>query len=237
MKQLAIVGYGKMGRAIERLAADYGFEVALRLDSQNNANCAGMTPEAFEAVDVAVEFTSPEVARSNVLRLCELGINTVCGTTGWSDDTGEVIAAVESSGIGFVIGQNFSVGVNMFLRLVADAAKYARLQIPPYEAWAWEIHHSGKKDAPSGTMRVIEQVMELAAPDLRLDVASNRAGAHPGTHEVGFDSGDDTITLRHTARTRDGFARGALMAAAWIGGRAGLHTFEDVLADRGGSGT
>jgi 4-hydroxy-tetrahydrodipicolinate reductase len=123
---------------------------------------------------------------------------------------------------------NFSIGVNVFSRLVKEAAKLLADE-PQYGAWAWEIHHSTKKDAPSGTVIKLVNDMKSAGYERAIDVSSNRAGAHPGTHEIGFDSAADTITLRHAARSREGFARGALKAAQWIIGKKGVFEFSEIL--------
>ncbi len=225
---LAIVGYGKMGRLIEQLAPDYGFGVRLKLDIDNNANYAGLTAENFEGVDVAIEFSVPDTAAENLVRLAELGVTTVVGTTGWLGQMDRVRAAVEKNGTGLVWAPNFSVGVNVFDRLVAEAANLLAAQ-PDYGAWAWEIHHDAKVDAPSGTMLKLVETMKHAGYSRTIDVASNRAGKVPGTHEIGFDSAADTITLKHQARNRVGFASGALTAARWVVGKKGVHEFSEVL--------
>ena len=225
---LAIVGYGKMGRLIEQLAPEYGFAVKLKLEESNNAKGQAMTPESFREIDVAVEFTTRSAAVENVERLAALGVNTVVGTTGWLDQRERVKAAVERSGIGLVWSPNYSVGVNVFLRVASEAARLLADQ-PDYGAWAWEIHHAAKKDAPSGTLLKLVEEMKSAGYARPIDVSSNRAGALPGTHEIGFDSPADTITLRHTARSREGFARGALKAARWVIGKKGFFEFRDVL--------
>jgi 4-hydroxy-tetrahydrodipicolinate reductase len=225
---LAIVGYGKMGRLIEQLAPEYGFTVALKLDEFNNASFEGMTRENFQDVDVAVEFSTPATVVDNIERLAALGVNTVVGTTGWSDQLNKVKAAVEKNGTGLVWSPNFSIGVNVFFRLVAQAARLLA-QEKEYGAWAWEIHHITKKDAPSGTLLKLVEEMKKAGYAGPIDVSSSRAGAHPGTHEIGFDSAADTITLRHSARGREGFARGALKAAQWVAGKKGFFEFGQVL--------
>jgi 4-hydroxy-tetrahydrodipicolinate reductase len=226
--KLAIVGYGKMGRIIEQLAAEYGFEVALKLDVDNNTGYEGLTAPNFAGVDVAIEFSTPEAAPENLVRLAALGVNTVVGTTGWSHALERVKRAVAERGTGLVWAPNFSIGVNVFARLVAEAA---RLLAPhgDYGAWGWEIHHDAKKDAPSGTLLMLVEEMERADYPRPISVASNRAGKMPGIHEIGFDSAADTITLRHTARSREGFARGALHAARWIAGKPGFYEFRDIL--------
>ncbi|MGO9011188.1 MAG: 4-hydroxy-tetrahydrodipicolinate reductase [Bryobacteraceae bacterium] len=225
---LAIVGYGKMGKLIEQLAPEFGFRVALKLDEFNNANFEGLTMENFRGVDVAVDFSIPSAVPGNAQGIAALGVNLVVGTTGWLDRMDAVKAAVERNGTGAVWSPNFSVGVNAFFRLVAEAARLLAGQ-PEYGAWAWEIHHATKKDAPSGTLLKLVEKMKQAGYARAIDTASNRAGAHPGTHEIGFDSAADTITLRHTARSREGFARGALHAARWIAGKKGFYEFSEIV--------
>ncbi|MGB6199200.1 MAG: dihydrodipicolinate reductase C-terminal domain-containing protein [Candidatus Acidiferrales bacterium] len=227
---LAIVGYGKMGHMIEALAPQHGFEVRVRLDIQDNADGAGLTTEKFRGVDVAIEFSSPTTAAENVRRLAALKVNTVVGTTGWYDELPSVRAAVEKSGAGVVYAPNFSVGVNLFQQIVAEAAKRFAAR-GEYEAWGWEMHHSQKKDAPSGTLLKLAETMRHAGYKHAIDLSSSRAGAVPGTHEIGFDSVADTITLKHTARSREGFADGALRAARWVIGKKGLFEFQEILGE------
>ena len=226
--RIALVGYGKMGKLIEQLAPEYGCEVSLKLDEFNNADFAGLTRENFAGIPVAIEFSVPSATVGNVERLAALGVNVVVGTTGWMDEMDRVKAAVEKHGTGLVWSPNYSVGVNVFFRLVSEAAKLLSDQ-PEYGSWAWEIHHHTKKDAPSGTLLKLVDEMKKSGYPRNIDVGSNRAGAHPGTHEIGFDSTADTITMRHTARSRDGFARGALKAAEWVAGKEGVHEFGEVL--------
>ena len=223
-RRLAIVGYGKMGRLVEQFAPEYGFEVALKLDEFNNANHEGVTAENFRGIDAAVDFSIPAAVVRNVESIAALGVNLVIGTTGWQDHMDAVRAAAERNGVGLVWSPNFSIGVNAFFQLVAEAARLLAAE-PDYGAWAWEIHHSTKKDAPSGTLLKLVDEMKKAGYARPVDVSSNRAGKHPGTHEIGFDSGADTITLRHTARSREGFARGALKAAQWVVGKKGFFEF------------
>lgn len=230
---LAIVGYGKMGRLIEQLAPEYGFAVKLKLDEFNNAGYSCMTEANFRGIDVAVEFSIPETAAGNLERLAALGIDVVAGTTGWLADMDRVKRAVEAGGAGLVWSPNFSIGVNVFSRLVTEAARLLASE-SDYGAWAWEIHHSTKKDAPSGTLVKLVGEMQKAGYARPVDTSSSRAGRHPGTHEIGFDSAADTITLRHTARSREGFARGALKAGQWIAGKKGVFEFSDILFGRMG---
>jgi 4-hydroxy-tetrahydrodipicolinate reductase len=228
MKRVALVGYGKMGRMIESLAPEAGFEVVLRLDVDNNASGEAFTASNFEGIDAAIEFTAPDVAVGNLLALASLRVATVCGTTGWYDRLDEVALAFEKAGAPLVYSPNYSIGVNVFQRVVAEAARLMSQQLA-YEAWAWEIHHSQKKDAPSGTLLKLVDEMHAAGYTGPVDIGSNRAGRAPGTHEIGFDSSADTITLRHTARSREGLARGALWAAKWVQGKRGVHEFSRVL--------
>jgi 4-hydroxy-tetrahydrodipicolinate reductase len=227
---LAIVGYGKMGRLIEQLAPEYGFDVRGKFDSKNNAGGAGLTRKAMGGVDVAIEFSTPDAAAKNIQQLAAAGVNTAVGTTGWLEHLPVARQAVMQSGTGLVWAPNFSVGVNLFLQAVAyTAALFASQQ--EYGAWGWEIHHAAKKDAPSGTLRKLAEEMRAGGYVRAIELSSNRAGAHPGTHEIGFDSVADTITLRHTARSRDGFARGALRAARWVAGKKGLFEFREILGE------
>jgi 4-hydroxy-tetrahydrodipicolinate reductase len=227
-RNLAIVGYGKMGRLVEQLAPEAGFSVGLKLDIDTNVNQQGITPENFRGMDVAIEFSMPQVAAANIERLCAIGIPTVVGTTGWYADLERVRAFSEKSGTPVVWSANYSIGVNVFRRVVAETARLLGKE-DEYGAWAWEVHHSAKKDAPSGTLLQLVDEMKRAGYTRQIDTSSNRAGANPGTHEIGFDSIADTITLRHTARSREGFARGALKAAQWVIGKHGLHEFGEVI--------
>ena len=225
---LAIVGCGKMGRLIEQLAGEYGFEVRAKFLGRENPSAKALSFETLRGIDVAMEFTTPEAAPANLRRLAALGVNTVCGTTGWYEHLPEMHEAVLAAGTALVYAANFSVGVNVFLQTVARAASFFA-KYPEYEAWGWEIHHSAKKDAPSGTLKKLAEEIRASGYDRALTLTANRAGAHPGTHEIGFDSAADTITLRHTARSREGFARGALRAAQWIGGKRGVFEFREIL--------
>lgn len=226
--KLALVGYGKMGKLVEQLAPQYDFEVVLKLDEFNNANSEGFTPANFHGVDAAIEFSVPEAAAANALKLAELRVPAVVGTTGWLSQLERVRAAVEANNSALVWSPNFSIGVQIFFRVAAEMARWMEAQ-PEYGAWGWEIHHNTKKDAPSGTMLKAIESLKSGGFSRAVDVSSNRAGAHPGTHEIGFDSSADTLTLRHTARGREGFARGALQAARWIAGKTGFYEFGEIL--------
>jgi 4-hydroxy-tetrahydrodipicolinate reductase len=221
MKKLALVGYGKMGKLIAQLAPEYDFDPVVKLHSGSDlGECAG--------VDAAIEFTNPEAAPENLKRLASLGVRTVTGTTGWLAHLEDVSAAFDQAGSALLWSPNFSVGVAVFRRLVEAAGGLLKDEAE-YGAWAWEIHHDTKKDAPSGTLLRLVEALKESGYSRPVDVSSNRAGKHPGTHEIGFDSAADTITLRHAARSREGFARGALKAARWVLDRKGVFTFEEML--------
>ena len=227
---LAIVGYGKMGRMIERLAPEYGFEVKAKFSGQDNDGARALTAQSMIGVDVAVEFTRPEVATTNLKKLAAFGVASVCGTTGWYAGLQPLAQEIGVNGSALVWGANFSVGLNLFREVVAEAARrFAREE--SYGAWGWEIHHAAKKDAPSGTLLALADEMKRNGYAREISLSASRAGAMPGTHEIGFDSAEDTITIRHTARSREGFARGALRAANWVIGKKGVYEFREILSE------
>ena len=199
-----------------------------KLDIDNNANFEGFTKENFKDVDVAIEFSTPHTVVENIGRLAALGVNTVVGTTGWAKQLDQVRDIVKANNTGLVWSPNYSIGVQVFSRVVAEAARLLK-DHSEYGAWAWEIHHDTNADAPSGTLLKLVADMKQSGYTRNIDVNSNRAGRHPGTHDIGFDSSADTITLRHAARSREGFARGALKAAQWIQGKRGMYEFGETL--------
>ncbi|HLY63390.1 MAG TPA: dihydrodipicolinate reductase C-terminal domain-containing protein [Terriglobia bacterium] len=225
---LALLGYGKMGRTIAQIAPQRGFHVRLVMDIDANPHAKGITREKFEGIDVCVDFTTPDAVVENVRGLAEAGCNLVIGTTGWTEHLDEVRRIVDKNGIGLVHAPNFSIGVNLFYR-AAQAAAEIFARFPMYEPYITEAHHQTKKDAPSGTAKEMHRQVAPILTGRDIPVASIRAGYIPGTHELGFDSEADTIVLRHTARGRQGFAEGALLAARWVVGKKGLFTFSDVL--------
>jgi len=218
--KLLLVGYGKMGRLIDEMARSQGADVTGRID-------LGTGDWAADA-DVAIDFSTAEALRGNFTHYTERKLPVVIGTTGWSAHAAELRAQSDRAGLGVVAAANFSVGVNLFELMVAEAARLMQAQ-PQYAAWIHEAHHSAKRDAPSGTALVLRDAMVDATFGRPIDVSSTRAGSIPGIHTVGFDSPSDTIELTHTARDRSGFAAGALMAAQWIQGRRGWFTMKDVL--------
>jgi 4-hydroxy-tetrahydrodipicolinate reductase len=227
----AVVGYGRMGREVEAVLRERGHEpVVVRRGEGFPDGCA-----------VGIDFTRAEAVADNVSRAMAVGARYVVGTTGWTG-LDDVRKAVEAAGGGLVHAANFSLGVNVFYRIVGSAARLLS-RVPEYDPYVLERHHRGKKDAPSGTAKVLAGILEAAGgarprAAMRLDgaladdafhVAAVRAGGIVGDHTVGFDAGGDEILLEHRSRSRRGFAQGAVVAAEWIRDRTGVHTFEEVV--------
>jgi len=224
--RILLVGHGKMGRMVESLAPEYGCEVIGIVDPV--AGGPGVDADEWRHAEVAIDFSTADAVVTNVPVLARRGIAVVLGTTGWSSGEAALRRAIAESGSAIVAAPNFSTGVVLFEAIVARAAElFARQQ--DFAAFVHEIHHSAKKDAPSGTALLLERTMTGAGFTRRIDVASTRAGFVPGTHTVGFDGPAETITLTHTARDRTAFARGALAAAKWVAGKRGWFTMKDVL--------
>ena len=241
--KLALLGLGRMGRAVQALAEPRGHEVVLALDSNANESGKALTPEALSGVDVAIDFTTPAAVVDNLARCAAAGVPCAVGTTGWYEQLEQVRRSVDDHGTGVVYAANFSIGANLFMSITAHAAKlFSRFE--EYDPYLSEHHHVAKRDAPSGTaLRLAEAVVAASprktriqteplrgaiSPDA-LHVVSLRAGAAFGRHEVGFDSPVDTVTLCHSAHGLNGFASGALYAAEWIRGKQGLFEFSGIL--------
>jgi len=226
--RVGIVGTGKMGGEVEATAAARGHAVVWRLGSKENSGGSGLTAERLSSADVVFEFTTPAAAVQNLLALAARGSRVVCGTTGWSKDLPGVMEAFRRGGGALVHAANFSVGVRHFFEL---ATRAARLYAPAgYAAYLVEEHHAGKRDAPSGTARSIATIYEMEA-GRPLPVTSVRAGTIPGTHRLVFESPEDEVEILHRARSRGGFAKGAVWAAERIAGRAGVYEFGELLKE------
>ncbi len=242
--QIAIVGFGGMGQILLELSKGTDLSVASIIDPvAEGATHKEINEESVKGIDVCIDFTAPAVALENIDKYCSLGKNAVVGTTGWYDSAEKVKKKVEDCGIGLIYASNFSVGVNAFFRIVESTAKLMD-GIPEYDALAFELHHHRKKDSPSGTAKSIgkillenlkrkekiqEEKLGRKIGENELHFASVRGGEIPGTHCVMFDSEADTIELKHTARSRKGFALGALKAAEFVNGKKGFFTIDDLM--------
>lgn len=218
--KLLLVGHGRMGRLVESLAPEYGFEVSGAI-TRKAANDPAQWPDA----DIAIDFSTADAVPANARALASRGLSLVIGTTGWQAHEDALRRDLSAMNVGVIAAPNFAIGVNAFLAIVERSVMLMAER--GFAAWIHEAHHAAKKDAPSGTAIALQQVVEAAG--LAVNVSSTRAGHIPGTHTVGFDSPAETITLTHTARDRTAFARGALEAARWIEGRQGWFTMRDML--------
>jgi len=242
--RLALVGYGRMGRAIEVAAAERGHQVTARIDpAAPGADRPAIPDDLADQADVAIEFTVPSAAPGNVRRLLELGIPTVSGTTGWTERLGETRALAGQLGVGFLWAPNYALGVQLLFRLVGRAATWFG-RLGGFDPWVFEAHHARKKDAPSGTAQQLAELIVAGTPgkerfgcapddappppDL-VPVGWVRAGEIPGTHRVGWDGPGESIEIVHVARDRGIFGRGAVRAAEWIVGRSGPATIAEML--------
>ena len=225
--RLALIGMGKMGRALAQLAPERGFAVVAQVDP-SYSGVQSVTRETLRGAQVAIEFTVPDAAPANIRACIAAGCPVVVGTTGWYDQLPALRAEVEGAGGALLTAPNFSVGVAIFDRVVAEAARLFG-SVEGFEAHMVETHHSAKKDAPSGTAGVLARTAE-AAMGRPLPITSVRVGSVPGTHEVIFDAPFEQVRLVHEARDRRVFAEGALVAARWLVGRAGVFGMQDVLS-------
>ena len=223
--KIALLGYGKMGRYIDRLATAAGEEVVLRIDADNRDR---VTRKELQLAEVVIEFSRPDAAVTNIEWVLDAGVPIVVGTTGWSGQLDEITARVESTHGSLFWASNFSIGVNIFFAAARQLAA-ALQQQPNYTATIEETHHTEKLDAPSGTaLTLMEEVRAASVYDA--SITSYREPDVPGTHLLRFHSPIDTLELIHTAHSREGFARGALAAARWLPGRRGVYTMHDLLA-------
>lgn len=226
MTKLLLVGYGKMGKLVHSLAAEYHCEVVGTVDPLLGGD--GLDSPKWNGVDVAVDFSTPGSVVANITTLARRGVNLVVGTTGWGAEESSIRKVIEETRVGIVAAPNFSTGVVLFESIVAHAAQAFARQTE-FGVFLHEAHHAAKKDAPSGTALLLKRSMEQAGLTRAIDVSSTRAGFIPGVHTVGFDGPSETVTLTHSARDRGAFARGALIAAQWVAGKRGWFTMHDVL--------
>lgn len=244
-QRIALIGYGKMGREIESVARDVGVPISIIIDTNIQDKHLHINQKSLTNVDVCIEFTEPHAVIGNITSVAHAGKNIVVGTTGWYNTLDKVRAIVEEYDIGLLYGSNFSLGMNIFYRIVQRASALFD-SFDSYDCFIHEAHHVKKKDSPSGTALEIAKIMldtmkkknifatgDLSGerPEDVIHISSSRGGTIPGIHTVTFDSLADTIELKHTARNRRGFAEGALIAAAWLKDKKGVFTMEDVLDD------
>ena len=223
---IALIGYGKMGKLIRTLAEEKDHVVNVIVNESHAGLPAEQLAETLRTAEVAIDFSSGEAVRRNVEACMTAGVPIVEGTTGWNEQRGDIEELVDETGGAMVFGANFSVGVNVFYKIAEYAAELFA-KFPEYEAFIEEQHHSRKIDAPSGTALKIKEIIERHVE--KPSVAATRAGNIPGTHRVGFDGEGDQILLEHIARSREGFAAGAIMAAEWVVGKKGFFEFSDVI--------
>jgi 4-hydroxy-tetrahydrodipicolinate reductase len=245
--KIILSGFGKMGREVEAVALQRGHTIAVRIDPVDaGADAKTLSKEIAATGNVVIEFALPLGIEERVTGYCAHKLPAVIATTGWNDKIGAIKTIVEKSGTGLVYGANFSIGANLFFKIVRAAVKLAN-QFPEYDLLAYELHHKRKKDSPSGTALttagiildessvkeklVTERLDRAIAPD-ELHFASIRGGSIPGIHTVLFDSEADTIEITHNARNRSGLALGAVLAAEWISGKKGIYEFSDFMREK-----
>jgi 4-hydroxy-tetrahydrodipicolinate reductase len=244
--KLALLGYGRMGRMVEEVARARGHEITAILDEHSNPGGNGITDEALAGAKMAIDFSVTAAVPANALRAAERGVSLVIGTTGWDAERESVERAVRTAGTGLLTAANFSVGMLLFSRIVQAAARMVN-RLDEYDVHLWEAHHRHKADHPGGTARALADLLVEAIDrkdawtvDLgrgspidprTLHVSVARVGELAGVHGVGIDGPDDRIELRHEARSRRGFALGAVVAAEWLAGRSGVFTLDDMADD------
>jgi 4-hydroxy-tetrahydrodipicolinate reductase len=252
--KVAIIGYGSMGREVEKVLRDRGHEVTARVDPvQQGADAKELTEKIARASDIAIEFSHAEAVLDNARGCVKAGLSAVVGTTGWFAKLDELKEILDGGKIGWLYGSNFSIGAHLFFALAAAAAELAN-PCPEYDLMGWEVHHKRKKDSPSGTAltlarivtgrsvrktKIVTERLDRAIEPDEFHIASVRGGDEPGTHTLLLDSSFDTIELTHRARSRGGFALGAVRAAEWLAGayppgaapRKGLFEVNDFIHD------
>lgn len=239
--KIALIGYGNMGQEVEHAVNEGGKHTIVSTSYRQQDD--PLDVEGLRNADVAIDFTSPQIVLKNIEQVAKLGVNMVVGTTGWYDRLSEVKKHVNRHKIGLIYGQNFSIGANIFFQIVANASAIVN-KFGGYDVYGVEVHHAGKKDSPSGTAKKLADIIMKNFPKKKrlqnnplqrqvepqeLHFASIRGGSNPGFHEITFDSTADEIKLSHQAHGRRGFALGAIMAAEFIKGKKGLHTFDELF--------
>ncbi len=242
--KISIVGYGRIGQLVEQCARERGIEIVSTVDPFHpKATHKSINDDSMAGVDVCVSFTQPDVALQNIMDICKWKKQSVIGTTGWLEHMTEVERTVQENDVGLVYSSNFSIGVNIFFKIIEHAANMMN-RFDVYDVMGFESHHNKKKDSPSGTAttiskilldnidrkkKVCEDKLDRQIESEEIHFASMRGGNIPGQHAVFFDSEFDTIELKHIARNRLGFATGAIIAAEWIRNKKGLFTESDMM--------
>jgi 4-hydroxy-tetrahydrodipicolinate reductase len=222
--KIAIIGYGRMGHIIESIALERGHKIVCVIDKDNTED---FLSESFASADVAIEFTTPKTAEANILRAWEAGVPVVCGTTGWNVEAIKRKIQSKDTKSGLMWSSNYSIGVNILFALNKQLAKFMEAY-PSYTPHMKEVHHIHKLDAPSGTAKTLQEAIGEERLSIKA-IESIREGEVPGIHTVIWDSEVDNITITHSAKSRNGFALGAVIAAEWMKGKTGYHTFEEVI--------
>jgi 4-hydroxy-tetrahydrodipicolinate reductase len=226
--KIAIIGNGKMGKAVAALAESRGHSIHTLVNRVENAGGRALTAERLKGADLAIEFTRPDAVVQNLERLIELGIPTVTGTTGWADALPRISGLVEKWKGALLYAANFSVGMHFFLRAARELARCFRGR-PEFVVSILEEHHAAKLDAPSGTALLLQRQLWTEEPGRRFPITSVRAGTTPGTHTLTYEGPHETVMMSHVTKSREVFAAGALAAGEWLPGRTGVFTFEQML--------
>ncbi|MFA5948556.1 MAG: 4-hydroxy-tetrahydrodipicolinate reductase [Candidatus Gracilibacteria bacterium] len=243
---IALIGFGGMGKTVSAIAKERGHQIKTIFDPADPmANYKNLTDENLKEIDVAIDFSSPLAAMEDIDICSKAGVNLIMGTTGWYENMDKVKEIILSSDIGFLWSSNFSIGVNLYFKIIENASKFIN-NFDEYDIWGHEIHHYNKADSPSGTAKTLEQILlkninrKTAIVEEKLNrkrelneihFSSVRGGLVNFGHTIGFDSPADTITISHSARNRDGYALGAVKAAEWIVGKKGFFEMEDFLRE------
>lgn len=245
MLRIALIGYGQMGKMLEKLAPEQGCVVTKIFDPNISQYAQEISADTLQDVDVCIDFTTPSGVIGNIDLVSSAGKNIVVGTTGWLNDLSNIENMIRLKKTGLIYSSNFSIGMNLFF-LLAEKASSLIGPAGIYDVFGYELHHKKKVDSPSGTAKDLAEIVRENFPNKKSVVydkldrkieesefhfASVRGGSIPGTHVIGFDSAFDTIELKHTARNREGFAVGALRAAHWINGKEGVYDFQDIFSE------
>lgn len=223
--KIALIGFGNMGKAVYEIAEKQKQFSIVSISFKNRTDTLHLSE--IKKADVAIDFTSSDIVVGNIRKISALGVPMVIGTTGWYDQMDEVKKIISKQNSGLIYGQNFSIGANIFFKIIAFSATLMN-NFPFYDAYGLEIHHKRKKDSPSGTAKKISSIISQVG-QREFHFSSVRAGENPGFHEVVFDSVADEIHLSHQAHTREGFAKGALFAAEFIVGKKGIFSFDEAF--------